>query len=287
MHTRAAIIMPASVTDTLSAEQVRALDLELFSHIETATSAWDRRALLALHAAVADVCDRFTYLEIGSHLGGSLQVVMRDPRCHGVISIDPRPADTPDARGEPWPYPDNTTGHMLELLSAVPGVDLAKLTTLEASTSELDPRRLPTKPDYCLIDGEHTHDAVLRDACFCAEALEGNGVIAFHDYTLIGSAIGVFLRDNWSDISFALAFSGPIDPTAGMGIFAIELGDRGVLRHRAIDQAVGSKWHSAVWRLANRSHRPLAFLWAWALVPAVDSFVVHARHGLRGYVRGR
>jgi len=36
----------------------------------------------------------------------------------------------------------------------------------------------------------------------------GAGVIASHDYVIVGSAISAFLRENWRQISFALASSG-------------------------------------------------------------------------------
>src|SRR5436305_1253487 len=77
------------------ARRIEALDEELFSPIASLTN-WDRRTLLALHAAVAARCATFSYLEIGSYLGGSLQVVMRDPRCATVMSIDPRLSVVPD-----------------------------------------------------------------------------------------------------------------------------------------------------------------------------------------------
>lgn len=266
--------------------QIDGLDTELFSHLEAQTGEWDRRALLALHAAAAARCGSFAYLEIGSYLGGSLQALMRDARCRDVISVDPRPSIAPDDRCGVWEYEDNTTEHMLECLRSLPGSDMAKLTTFDVGTDGLDVADLPTRPTYCFIDGEHTHDAVISDARFCAEALEGRGVIAFHDYVIVGSAIAEFLRDNWSEISFALAFNGPSHPSYGGGVFAIELGDQGLLKSPPIQSAVGSRWHSAVWSVANRprhSARPL--LAAWALIPAVDAFVVQARHGFQHYVR--
>src|SRR5690242_8325796 len=114
------------------AEQINSFDSELFSFLEAQTLGEDRRALLALHAAAADTCGSFAYLEIGSYLGGSLQALMRDPRCRTVISIDPRRVATPDVRGCPSDYKDNTTEHMLELLRGLPAVDMDKLTTVEA-----------------------------------------------------------------------------------------------------------------------------------------------------------
>jgi hypothetical protein len=211
---------------------------------------------------------------------------MRDPRCSDVTSIDPRPSATPDERGESRTYDANSTEHMLELLRALPDANMHKLTTFESGTDTLDPRQLPTRPDYCFVDGEHTHDAVVRDARFCAEAIGGAGVIAFHDYVVVGSAISAFLRDNWREISFALAFTGPSHPSSAGGVFALEMGGRGLLNHRLVQRAVGSRWHSAVWTAANRPPRTaLPFLVAWAVMPAIDSLAVHLRHGFQEYVR--
>lgn len=268
------------------AKQVEALDSELFSFLEAQTCEFDRRALLALHAAAGATCGSFAYLEIGSYLGGSLQALIRDPRCGDIMSIDPRPVATPDGRGAPWVYEDNSTDHMLELLRELPDVDMDKLTTFEATTDTLRASDLPVRPTYCFVDGEHTPDAVVRDARFCAEALGGAGVIAFHDYAIVGSAISAFLRDNWREISFALAFSGPSNPTEGGGVFALELGGRGLLKHPTIEVAIGSRWHSVVWRAANRPRRMvLPFLVAWAGMLAIDSLVLQARHGFQEYVR--
>jgi hypothetical protein len=173
-----------------------------------------------------------------------------------VISIDPRPAGrTRDVRPGGWAYEQNTTEHMLDLLRELPDVDMDKLETFDAGTDTLHISDLPIKPDYCFIDGEHTRDAVLRDAWFCADALGGRGVIAFHDSYLIGSAISAFIRPNRREISFALAFNTGATPAGGGGVFALELGDRGLLNHPAIGRALGSRWHDVAWKAANRPSR--------------------------------
>jgi hypothetical protein len=211
---------------------------------------------------------------------------MQDPRCVHVVSIDPRTDVAPDDRAGHWAYEDNTTEHMVELLSRLPDVDMSKLSTLELGTADLEVADLPARPTYCFIDGEHTHDAVIRDAQFCAEALGGDGVVAFHDYVIVGSAIAAFLRENWTEISFALAFNGPSHPSYGGGVFALEMGGSRLLRSTAIERAVGSRWHGAVWSAVNRPRRSVfPFLAAWAAMPAIDAFVVQARHGLRHYLR--
>jgi hypothetical protein len=253
------------------ADQIRRLDPDLFTLIPAQSTDWDRRALLALHAATADARGSFCYLEIGSYLGGSLQAVTRDPRCTTVISIDPRRTTTPDERTGTWQYADNTTEHMLRRLASLPGVDLSKVATLEASTEDLRVEDLRCRPHYCFIDGEHTNEAVLRDARFCVEALEGGeGVVAFHDQEIVAPAITAFLREVWSDVSMALAFTG--------SVFAVEFGDAGILRSTVVDRAIDSVWHRALWRAASSWKRsPGPLLAAWSAMPRLDEAIAGIR----------
>jgi hypothetical protein len=178
------------------ADRVAALDIHLFAHIKSQTSDSDRRSLLAVHDAIAARAGTFSYLEIGSYMGGTLQVVIADPRCTRVVSIDPRPQWPPDDRpgATRWEYPDNSTERMRELLQGVPGADLAKLETIEASTESIDAGQF-ARPDFCFIDGEHTYAAALRDARFCRTVMQGTGIIAFHDLSIIERAILDFLRE--------------------------------------------------------------------------------------------
>ena len=175
------------------AARVAALDTTLFASIESQTTEPDRRSLLALHAAVAER-GPFRYLEIGSHLGGSLQALVADVRCTEIVSIDTRPAAQPDDRGQLFHYEDNSTERMLGLLGEVPGADPGKVRTFEVGTDVLAAAELPGAPALCLIDGEHTQAAVLSDARFCLEALGETGIIAFHDSNVIQAAIDDFVR---------------------------------------------------------------------------------------------
>ena len=169
------------------------LDMSLFDAIPGGcASASDRRSLLALHAAVAARGD-FNYLEVGSYHGASLQTFIADPRCRRIVSIDRRDEASPDERPEEARYPDNTTARMLERLGHVPGADLGKLTTIDASTENLDPAEL--RADLCLIDAEHTNVAALRDARFCRRAIRDRGVIVFHDRILVDQGIQQFLGE--------------------------------------------------------------------------------------------
>jgi predicted O-methyltransferase YrrM len=176
-------------------DRFTALDTRLFEHIPSSTTEDDRRSLLALHDSVA-AGGRLSYLEIGSHLGGSLQPALVDPRCVRIVSIDPRPQAQPDDRPNlaEVAYEGNSTERMLENLRGVPGADLSKLETFEASTEELDPETF-APPDLCFIDGEHTNEAALRDARFCRAVMRGRGVIAFHDSYAVEEGILAFLRE--------------------------------------------------------------------------------------------
>jgi DNA-binding MarR family transcriptional regulator len=180
-------VSAATLTD-----RIAALDLSLFDHVPSQTAPNDRRVLLALHHALREAHGRFRYMEIGSHKGGSLQVLVRDPACERIVSIDSRPAVMPDNEQGTVRYADNTTARMRSLLGAVPDADLGKLQTIDASTEDLEP--FPFDPHVAFVDAEHTYRAVLRDARFSREC--GARAIAFHDTAAIGQAIEDF-REEW------------------------------------------------------------------------------------------
>jgi hypothetical protein len=158
-------------------DRIGQLDLSLFGCIPTAqTPPGDLQSLLVVHASLAARGD-FSYLEVGSFLGTRLQAFIADPRCRSIVSIEPA----------------RISAHIWERLSAVPGADLAKLTTIDAGTEELDPVELSA--DLCYVDSEPTTAALLRDARFCREVIRDRGVIVFHDRTLVDGGIRQFLRE--------------------------------------------------------------------------------------------
>lgn len=185
---------PARAGSIAIADRIGALDTSLFGPIESQTTEPDRQSLLALHAAIAER-GPFDYLEIGSHLGGSLQAMVADPRCRSIVSIDTRPLSQPDDRGRNELYPENSTGRMLQLLAAIPDADLAKLETFERGTDQLSVADLPTRPAFCFVDAEHTRAAALRDGRFCLEATTPDGVIAFHDSNVVLPGIEDFIAE--------------------------------------------------------------------------------------------
>src|SRR5215469_1027867 len=103
------------------------LDISLFSAIPSQTSYEEKRGLLAAQFAIRDLRTSYDYLEIGSHLGGSIQPHLLDPKCRCICSIDRRLGVQADNRGIPYKYPDNSTARMLDLLAAIDEKSVSKI----------------------------------------------------------------------------------------------------------------------------------------------------------------
>jgi hypothetical protein len=172
-------------------ERIESLDLTLFDSIPSQTSTGDRRSLLGVQRAMARKYKEYTYLEIGSHLGGSIQPHLLDDRCRIIYSIDPRPSEQPDDRvpGCVAYYENNSSERMMTLLGNIGHGEIAKIRCIDLSAPEIDPRQIEQSPQLVLIDGEHTKAAVLSDFQFCSQVVSGDGTILFHDFAIIYPAI--------------------------------------------------------------------------------------------------
>lgn len=197
-------------------ERLDALDLTLFDAIESQTGEGDRRSLLAVQRAVRGLVGGagYRYLEIGSHLGGSIQPHLLDPRCASITSIDKRPPSQPDERGVSFAYEGNSTARMLDLLRAVAPTD--KVATIDASAPEIDPTTLGEPVQLCFIDGEHTDRAAEADFDLCLRALDGAGAIVFHDAAITYRAIAACLD--------RVAHRDPVAYVLPEMVFVVELG---------------------------------------------------------------
>jgi hypothetical protein len=208
-------------------ERLESLDVELLGTIHTGLSAEDRRSLLALHLACRRTNHEFRWLEIGSHLGGSLQALVRDPGCTKIDSIDSRPEQIPDERIATIAYPGNSTARMLHLLSDLPDAYMPKVRTHDVGTEQLDPQAFEP-PHVCFIDAEHTDEACARDTEFCRKVLRDEGVIAFHDINVVYQSVAAFVA--------TLGAAGTPHRVAYLpeNIFAVELGRGELLSDPAI-----------------------------------------------------
>lgn len=164
-------------------------DPTLFAPVLSTTTTADRRSLLALQSMVRADGD-YDYLEIGSHLGGTLQPHCLDPLCRTIYSIDKRTLLVADIRGIPYAYPDIDSAQMLEGLRQVYGAKVNKIIAFDCDAREVPDERIGRAPRLCFIDGEHTTAAVERDFAYCCRICAMDGIIAFHDANLVYQAIG-------------------------------------------------------------------------------------------------
>ena len=153
--------------------RIAALDVSLFDGVESQSTVKDRRSWLALQRAVREAKESFVYLEIGSYLGGSLQQYLQDPKCRRIYSIDNRTRDERHA--------DNSEQAMVDNLRRVAPQEMDKLTCFATDARSVPPAAIGDHPDICLVDGEHTREAVLRDFCLGLAVCADDAVIAFHD----------------------------------------------------------------------------------------------------------
>lgn len=190
-------------------------DLSLFRWIESQTSASDRQALLSIREAVCSVTASYHYLEVGSHLGGSLQPHVIDTRCDAIISIDPRPLEQPDERQKAkYRYEGNSTNRMIALLSTIPEANISKIQTFEANSWDLAPDSVHSNINIAFIDGEHTNSAVVRDFIAVRRFLSPPAVLAFHDCFVTPSAFfkisRMLRRDRQPNVFFYFPTSGVV-----------------------------------------------------------------------------
>jgi hypothetical protein len=173
-----------------ASQRVDSLDTSLFATVLSQTTEEERRTLLAVQRAIARRFGTYTYLEIGSYLGGSLQPHVADARCTKIFSIDPRPDCPPDDRvpGDGIEYAGNTKQQMLSGLAAVDPQGVSKIVCCDSDAQDVPPSSISPSPHIAFIDGEHTHAAALSDFAFCDTVVK-DGVVLFHDFDVIHSAV--------------------------------------------------------------------------------------------------
>ncbi|MBL0059162.1 MAG: class I SAM-dependent methyltransferase [Elusimicrobia bacterium] len=172
-------------------DQIDRLDIDVFRIIHSQTTDDDKRSLLAVQRATARNHNEYVYLEIGSHLGGSIQPHLVDARCTKIYSIDSRPSQQNDDRspGCVVHFEKNTSERMVGMLSRIKDGDSRKIECFDSEVSKVDSKKIIFPPHIAFIDGEHTKKAVLSDFQFCHQTLHKAGTIVFHDFTIVYPAI--------------------------------------------------------------------------------------------------
>lgn len=175
-------------------DRIQGLDLTLYNAIESQSSHCDKEDWLAVQRLVRNGMlgydYGYTYLEIGSHLGGSIQPHLLDPRCKQIVSVDSRPLACPDDRQQKTvKYTGNSTQRMKDNLTALEPEGMKKLLCVEGSSADLTLPIFIHSPKFCLIDAEHTHAAAMSDFLACMRVCDPRAVICFHDAQVIIPAL--------------------------------------------------------------------------------------------------
>lgn len=220
--------------------RLEVLDESLFAPIESQSTPADRLAFLRLQRLVRRQ-GPYTYLEVGSHLGGSLQTHYIDSRCLRIVSLDTRPLWQPDARGWPQQYPGNSSARMRAALAAAyPAVDAGKLVVIEEDSARAGAVTVDPAPTLCFIDGEHTRRAAVSDFAFCRRVAAQDAMFVFHDADLVAPAIGQIQWRLWISGEHWRGFA------MGTSVFVLVIG-AGVDRFAGTLTAFGPTQRPAYW----------------------------------------
>jgi len=241
------------------------LDLRLFQTIESQSTDLDKQSLLACELAVREIAPNYNYLEIGSHLGGSIQPHLLDPRCRQIYSIDKRPPSQPDARGFDFVYENNSTRRMMELLSKV-AENTEKITTIDGDTKTISPDSIRDRIQLCFVDGEHTDEAVVTDFNFCLRVLDEGGAIVFHDAQITYNGIAECIRTlEEKNIEFRAYVLPHI-------VFVVEIGDFPLHKNKAIAERLRDNYVSYLFSLQdNDIYRRFATRFPFGLLRRIVS----------------
>ena len=168
---------------------IEALDIAVFQ-VKSQSTLNDRTSFLRVQNFARSRLGSYIYLEVGSHIGGSLFPHLVDPACKAAISVDPRPITQPDERARLFHYSKNSTARMIAVLSELLLPDeLTKLSTMDSDVSKVRPSSIKHKATLALIDGEHTNTACFSDFLGVLPLMKPDCIISFHDSNLIADAI--------------------------------------------------------------------------------------------------
>jgi Methyltransferase domain len=230
---------------------IETLDATAFV-VESQTSHDDKVSFLRLQKLIRSRVNGYVYVEVGSHLGGTLTPHLADPRCRMVISIDPRPLDQPDVRGRSFAYEGNSTAQMVEgLKRMLPEDCFAKLRTFDLDAAEVCHAEIKARADLVMIDGEHTIVAVFSDVMSLLPVVSEDAVIAFHDANLVADAIRNLEQFfTYAGVKFATVFLPDYVCAIGLRGMAdhitTELGPHGYDRDRFLVNAKHQVWGCVV-----------------------------------------
>jgi len=245
-------------------DKIEQLDPSLFV-LPSQTTLEDRTSLLRLQRFLRQRIDSYCYLEVGSHLGGSLLPHLADSRCIWAVSIDPRPQGQPDERGRLFYYDANSTARMIDnIREHLSDAHLSKLQTFDKDAVAVLMSDIQHKADLALIDGEHTNVATFSDFVSIFPMLAEDAVIAFHDAHIITAAIQNAERFlTYSGIRFRTVFLP--DNVAAIGLRRLaepliaSVGDAALDRDKFVADASRRLQSAVAMEVLARDERDLPF----------------------------
>jgi hypothetical protein len=229
-------------------ELIGRLDATLFDAVYSQLYDADKKTLLAIQKTIRENLGTYSYLEIGSYMGGSIQPHLLDPRCTRIYSIDKRPFIPPDDRGIVQKYPDNSTAKMLALLRELSPEGVKKVTCFDGDASDTDTVLIAERPNLCFIDGEHTEKAVLSDFQFCRKVLAEKGLIYFHDSHVVFTGLAKVVESLKADGAVFRAYALP------QNVFVVELGAFSIHQSPAIVPTLINNYEAYLAGLTSMEH---------------------------------
>ena len=163
------------------------IDLTTEFPIKSQTTDVDKEVLLKIRTLLKNL-PSYSYLEIGSYLGGSLTPFLKDNNCTKILSVDDRELQQPDERGAKYDYSGITHDSMILNLRSF-GFDTTKIEVFDGPINEYGNKN--ELYDFIFIDGEHTDWACFRDFIHSEKYFKEDCIIAFHDTQLVYKSIRI------------------------------------------------------------------------------------------------
>jgi hypothetical protein len=233
---------------------IETLDIAVFQ-IEAQSTLNDRASFLRVQTLARSVLGRYIYLEVGSHVGGSLFPHLVDPACEAAVSVDPRPEALPDERAQFIHYPQNSTARMIAVLSeGLAASAMAKLTTIDSDISAVRSEAVEPKATLAFIDGVHTNRACFSDFVGVVQLTKPDCIICFHDANLIADAI--VNAERFLDhlgVAHETVFLPDTVAVMGLGSLASTVQDN--LQAHALDRVTClERWQQELWSHIAKVH---------------------------------
>lgn len=161
-------------------------DIATLFPIASQTSDTDKLFLKNVISLLSEKTGSFSYIELGSFLGGTLAPFLVANACSSVLSVDDRERQQPDERGPKYDYAGITSQTMIDNLQKN-GLPTSKLKTFDGSIENMPVSQ--SKFDLGFIDAEHTDEAVFRDFVYLLEHMKRDCIVMFHDSSLTAKGI--------------------------------------------------------------------------------------------------